>query len=693
MTRADVSVGGAVGVGVGRRGLVWWVTLAVCVTAGAALNIYRVSSWKTSGVHSPRKFQIKDLPYYVDGRRTWWARSFGQVEIFNQSWRPMRVTVTMRAAVGAGGAADEMRVRVSADHRLMGTFALHPAWSRHSFVITDDAPLDGRLWLQLESEVVPDGPRGFGFATVETAPVFAARPIIVHGLFGALLGAVTWWLLSPRRLSPQLARRAASSTSTATSAAPSSADAPSLRSGWIALTLVASALFAYLSCWALIRPPFQTPDEPQHHLRATSILLHPWFAGPSRFALDARYVSPLAIYQPQPIAKLPFYPNERLTAAEIAQIKATPWNREWVLEPFERIYASYPTLFYLSLFAIAQPITEWLDLTPYQSSFIYRFVTAGLAAVLWTAVYARLRQTAATRPIAGWIVALVILNPMVAFMSSGVNPDAVSFPLSTLAILAVWQVLTRGIHRGRALAWLLAAALVKPSAGALFIGLASGVAALWVARRWRVTRRLVDDTEPDHAQMSQTWHMWPALLVILQAAIVAAWAFYLWSPLLFADQQGSHDSLRAYLTTRMHGIGTLAIELWGKLGWLDYQIGDRWYVLLYVLVAINVACVCWRPRRPLAFAAFAGAVFVAFAAVTLAGEFSYLTQAGYTLQGRYFLPAVVGLAAPVLSHRVPVARYALLAGVIAVNLLLVRQTVSRYYADGWSGVHQALPFR
>jgi hypothetical protein len=94
----------------------------------------------------------------------------------------------------------------------------------------------------------------------------------------------------------------------------------------------------------------------------------------------------------------------------------------------------------------------------------------------------------------------------------------------------------------------------------------------------------------------------------------------------------------------------------------------------------------------LAFVAFAGVVFVAFAAVTLAGEFGYLTQAGYTLQGRYFLPAALGLAAPVLSHRVPAARYALLAGVITVNLLLARQTVTRYYDDGWSGVRQGLPY-
>jgi hypothetical protein len=45
---------------------------------------------------------------------------------------------------------------------------------------------------------------------------------------------------------------------------------------------IATVPFIYLSCWALLRPPFQTPDEPQHHLRTTSILLHPW--SPARAA-------------------------------------------------------------------------------------------------------------------------------------------------------------------------------------------------------------------------------------------------------------------------------------------------------------------------------------------------------------------------------------------------------------------------
>ena len=231
-----------------------------------------------------------------------------------------------------------------------------------------------------------------------------------------------------------------------TARAAPAADAPAFR----ALAMLATAIFLYLGWWAVLRPPFQTPDERQQHLRITSILLHPWFAEPGRFALDARYVSPLAHNQPRPIEKLPFSSDRRVTAPEIVQLEATPWNHAWTLEPFERVYASYPTLYYLSVFAIAQPITAGLSLTPYQSSYLYRFVTAAFAALLWAAVYAALRRIDETRAIAGWIVAIALLNPMLAFLSSGINADAVSLPLSAMAILVVWDNLTRGTGGVRA---------------------------------------------------------------------------------------------------------------------------------------------------------------------------------------------------------------------------------------------------
>ncbi len=114
------------------------------------------------------------------------------------------------------------------------------------------------------------------------------------------------------------------------------------------------------------------------------------------------------------------------------------------------------------------------------------------------------------------------------------------------------------------------------------------------------------------------------------------------------------------------------------------------HVLLYALMMVNVACVCWRPRRPLAFAAFAGAVFVAFAMMTMAGEFGYLTQAGYTLQGRYFLPADPGTSRPrPLASRDPGPLRA--AGWADCRQPPARhsRTVARYYVvDEWTGVRQ-----
>jgi hypothetical protein len=667
--------------------------LLLAVVAGAGLNIYRVSSWKANGVHSPRGFSGPTEEQY--GRRISWARSIAKVEVFNQAWRPRRMTITLRGPDDAPAAG--VPLKISADYREIGTVVLHASWSQHTFVLSEPAASDGRLWLEFERTTLPTGARGFAFANVETTPIFAARPLILHGSVGAVLGAVTWFLLWPGLM--------LSASAVASRAERGRSPAP----GWRVLAGVAAAVFVYLSFWALIRPPFQTPDEPQHFLRTVSILRSPWFADPGRFELDERFVSPFAFLPPDaPLQKLPFYGERRLSAADIAAVKATPWTLHPArLDPFERIYASYPTLFYLSLFGAGQSITEVWHLTPYQSAFAYRFVTIAFAALLWAAAYAALKRTPATHALAEWILLIVLLNPMLAFMSSGINTDAVSFPLSMLAILSIWQLLTEGTGRRRALLWLLTAAMVKPSAGALFIALISGVVVLWLFDWWRsrgaVLAPEVQALEPRQvsrgpqtAQVVQVTpaaaHPWLAVYTIAQAGIIVAWAFYLWSPLLFANQEGVQNTLGDFFLMRWRQLGWVGIELWGRLGWLDYQLSGGWYVLLYALVALNLACVAWRPRRSMGFVIFVATVFLAFGATTLAGEFTYLPQAGYTLQGRYFLPAILGFIAPALWHRVTAARYALLAGLIVVSLLLVQKTVSRYYDDGWVGVGQALPF-
>jgi len=118
----------------------------------------------------------------------------------------------------------------------------------------------------------------------------------------------------------------------------------------------------------------------------------------------------------------------------------------------------------------------------------------------------------------------------------------------------------------------------------------------------------------------------------------------------------------------------------------------RWYVLILVLLLVNIACLIWRPRRPTTLTWYLGALWILFLLSTFAAELRYLRDAGYTFQGRYVLPAGLGLGA-VLLHEVRAARLALLAGVVALHLVLVQETVHRYYGDGWRGAVHALPFR
>ena len=147
--------------------------------------------------------------------------------------------------------------------------------------------------------------------------------------------------------------------------------------------------------WALLRPPYQTPDEVQHHLRATAVLRHPWTAGAGEWSLDPRFTNPLALWTPASLDKLFFDTGERLTLAEIAALERVPWPADDARpapEMYRRAIASYPTLYYWAVFVPGETLTRVLHLTPYQSSYAYRIVSAALAAMLWAAVYVVMRR-------------------------------------------------------------------------------------------------------------------------------------------------------------------------------------------------------------------------------------------------------------------------------------------------------------
>ncbi len=628
--------------------------LALCVTLGAAATIVRAAYWDGSATPVYRGFCA---PPAVAALERWqWQPGYCRIELARDGWRPLRVQIALRASSDA--ATTPIPVRLGADDRDIATVQAGPAWTPHTIFITTPPAASRTLALQISVQPDADGRAPIDVGRIDTAPIVTPLTAWKPALAGALLGALIWIALAVRvRGAPD----------------PIAAMPPTPRAVTAA---VFAALLLYLGFWAVLRPPFQTPDEVQHHLRATAVLRHPWMTSTGTWTLDPRVLNPLTLWPTPGLQRLFFNPNAQVTPADIDIAKRTDWLAPEALpapDTYARAIASYPALYYVAVFAVAEPLTQGLHLTPYASTFAYRFVTVLFAALLWTIVFARLRAVPETRPAAGALLALFVLPPMTAFMSSGINPDAVNIPLCALAVLAAWRTLMTGRGAWTTSAFLVLAALTKP-AGLQAIGaLGAASAALWLWRACTFDRVMLTG------------------LALLRAALIAWFTFYLWSPPTFFTGPPSDDRLTLFLATRWQHLYEIWIQFWGWLGWLDYHADPRWYHVMLAAVLLNAVCAIWKPVRPVWFAAFTAIFVAAFAASTLAGEFLYLKTAGYILQGRYLLPASIGLSA-LLLHRVRAARWTLLAAIVLLDVLLIQQTVTRYYAGDWSRVYAALPF-
>jgi hypothetical protein len=441
--------------------------------------------------------------------------------------------------------------------------------------------------------------------------------------------------------------------------------------------LVAVAVFVGLAAWAVIRPPLQSPDEPQHLMKANSVRLQPWLnATPDRFVPDRARLNPLAWQTPGSLDKLFFNPLNALTPAEVTALRAVPWLPPAgpPLPPYQRAIATYPQVYYWGVHLLSEPIVRGAGLTPWDATYVYRLATCALAAALWGLAWHTARRAGLPVATAGPLVAFVLLTPMCAFMSSAVNPDAIAIPLCAMAVLAGWEVLDRGSGTAWCAASLLAAALVKPAGlqMAAVLAVVAGLLAMAGVVEWRRALRLI--------------------AIAAGVAVAAFVLFYAWQPSQYLATGPSGDTFTQYLAKRWELRFFAWAMYWGVLGWLDYGAAHGWYWLLLLLVVVNAACLAWRPQQPARLAWYLLALGVIFIGSTFAAEVRYLRDAGYTFQGRYLLPAGLGFGA-VLLHRIRGARIALLVGIVALHVVLVRETAHRYYGGAWRGVAHALPFR
>ncbi|MGH9162308.1 MAG: DUF2142 domain-containing protein, partial [Vicinamibacteraceae bacterium] len=447
-----------------------------------------------------------------------------------------------------------------------------------------------------------------------------------------------------------------------------------------------TALFLLFGSWAVIRPPLQSPDETDHFVRVLSMARQPWLVFGEEVHLPARLLTPFVFRGNEPVAarKLMFDGDAQLTADEVTDLERSVLPFAAADDDHILSHAwAYPPVYYLPVFLVGRALTSALALSPYDAFYTYRLASAAVSAALWVLVAAVMGRVL-TRPGDRRLAfLLMVAAPMVAFLAGSLNADATMLPLSVLATLLVWDLARNGRGSLRTLIALLALALTKPAAIVVILSLGAALIFTTVVRRG-VRGRLLDMC-PDLPSGLK------AILACVRALALAYVAYYAWvSPHLIGVPLDLSPS--AYLTILPRRAALMWAGFWGNPGWLDYRLEWGWYVALAVVCLMNMGYyLADRSRRYAAFAWFAIVSALSLGAALLLGEYLATSRVGFTLQGRYFLPALPALVV-LMMHRGQAVRLGLVALVIVCHLVLVDLTARRYYVDDWRGVMAALPY-
>jgi hypothetical protein len=578
---------------------------------------------------------------------------YATVRLITPDWRPL--IVRLDVVVPETAAPNLGVLRVEVDGWPLGALRPPPGRSTHELAVWQPAERREKL----EVRLLHESGEAMAIAGLDVRPQIRKKGMLRAGLAGMVagiaLGAV--WLLA--RLPPPPPSQARAATEAATGIG-----------GRLALFV---AVVAYLVPWAGIKPVLQVPDEPQHLLKANGVLRQPWLTAGAQFDQELRFVNPIALWTPAELDRVFFNGGATLSGSDLERLKREPWPRAdppRELEPYRVALASYPAPFYLATFGLSQPLIAASGATAYQAIFVYRLATLLLAAALWIAVDAELRRAPDLRRYRRLLLVFLLANPMLAFISSAMNADALAIPLCIGGAIAGWRLATTGEGSGRTFAWLTAAALVKPAGLQMIaaVAVAAGVTWYW----WRNV------------------HLGATVLTTARALATSAAAFYAWSYIHLYAGGPIRPGLAGYVGASLGSIGDTWVSYWGKLGWLDYSLPRVCYVLMVIPVAWALHAAWRRPALPRPAQIYFAICFVAFAATMYAVEYAYLHEAGYFIQGRYFLPASIGLA-PLLFHHVRAARLTLVGAVLLLNVLLFNATVQRYYGGDWRLAWQALP--
>jgi Predicted membrane protein (DUF2142) len=449
--------------------------------------------------------------------------------------------------------------------------------------------------------------------------------------------------------------------------------------------------------WALIVPPWQTPDELAHFAFAQSLAENftiPHTAGAPQYSSDLRFAdgavgASRGAFWPTPAS--PDWRRSDYSAYLTAEHAAHPPSRSDGTGPSTA--TNNPPLYYLVAAA-----AYLVDHGGTAFGRLYSIRIFGVLLLLVTTISAWLLagETFGRRRLPQLGCATVAgLLPMATFMSTAVNPDALVITWWTLTLWLGARVINHRAQGWDAL-WLCAAtaaailtkatsyALVGPILLALLFG--------WLRRPAAERRRALVFIAAAGLVLALPVLGWVALAsrlgglgittvgsspahpFLIRGFLSYVWQFYL--PRL--------PSLRPQRTTPdLPAYDIWVRQLTGVFGWLDVYLPAWLYRVAAVAAGgMGLASIALltrlRERRHLALLAFFAGTLLALLTVLHVTDYrALLTGGGGFMQGRYLLPVVslLGLAVGLVIARAP-TRIRPSACALAVTALLVMQVIS-----------------
>lgn len=486
------------------------------------------------------------------------------------------------------------------------------------------------------------------------------------------------------------------------------------RPGWVrSFPPALGALLAVVAIagviWAVIVPPWQAPDEPNHFAYAQSLA--------TRFALPGNPSRPLGFSLDEAIANNAVHANS-------LSFWVTSMRPDWSPQDFRSYLATArthpsqsdgggpnaeannPPLFYLF-----SDLAYWASGSDNAFGRLYAMRVWGVSLLLATVIAAWLLagEVFDRRRLPQLVCAAVCgLVPMETFMATSINPDALMVPLWTFALWLGTRLIRRGWNTAQAagLCGLTAAAiltkatsyaLVAPVLLALALAWRSQPAALRRARLQRMAGPLVALGVPVLAWVAFTRTQGRSAVNSVAAPAgtgpnagfhIGGFFSYLWQFYL-----PRLPFLSRIDTTR--GLAVFEVwvkEGWATFGWLDVQLPSWTYTVLGAITALiavagGVLLAALRAaRRPALLAFFGLTLLTLLFGLHLTAYRSIVGGQGALLQGRYLLPVIglLGLAVALVVRRVPprwrgVAAGAVLAGLLLLQVLSLATVAKVYY--------------